>query len=331
LYVTAQRAGRPLYAMMRGEAAPVVAWGNRPMLPHIMRQGSGDFPNKELQEMTKRMEAEGALAASLFTGFPHADISLAGLSAVVVTDGDKALAEKMRDELLDFAWGEREAFVYKIEPLEESIARAKQITDGPVVLLDHYDNASSGGTQDTTTVLKAILDAGLEDVAAFAICDPEAVKQMAAAGIGADVTLSLGGKVDMPAVNQTGEPITVTGRVKALTDGIYQNKGPASRGVTMDMGLSGVLDTGKVQICVISRQQEPNDTACFTSLGIDPEEKTFLMLKSRIHYRAGFGKLAKQVIECAGTGVCGSDYSQMDFKNVRRPIYPLDNLNDPMT
>lgn len=331
LYETAQRAGRPLYAMMRGEAAPVVAWGNRPMLPHIMRQGSGDFPNKELQEMTKRMEAEGALAASLFTGFPHADISLAGLSAVVVTDGDKALAEKMRDELLDFAWGEREAFVYKIEPLEESIARAKQITDGPVVLLDHYDNASSGGTQDTTTVLKAILDAGLEDVAAFAICDPEAVKQMAAAGIGADVTLSLGGKVDMPAVNQTGEPITVTGRVKALTDGIYQNKGPASRGVTMDMGLSGVLDTGKVQICVISRQQEPNDTACFTSLGIDPEEKTFLMLKSRIHYRAGFGKLAKQVIECAGTGVCGSDYSQMDFKNVRRPIYPLDNLNDPMT
>lgn len=97
----------------------------------------------------------------------------------------------------------------------------------------------------------------------------------------------------------------------------------------MDMGPSGVLDTGKVQICVISRQQEPNDTACFTSLGIDPEEKTFLMLKSRIHYRAGFGRLAKQVIECAGSGVCGSDYSKLDFKNVRRPIYPLDNLNDP--
>ena len=64
-------------------------------------------------------------------------------------------------------------------------------------------------------------------------------------------------------------------------------------------------------------------------LGIDPEEKTFLMLKSRIHYRAGFGRLAKQVIECAGSGVCGSDYSKLNFKNVRRPIYPLDNLNDP--
>ncbi|PIW26538.1 MAG: microcystin degradation protein MlrC [Rhodospirillales bacterium CG15_BIG_FIL_POST_REV_8_21_14_020_66_15] len=328
LYETARRAGRPVYAMLRGEARPTVAWGNRPMLPHVMRQGSDDFPNRELQEMTRRMETEGALAATLFTGFPHADIKNAGVSAVVVTDGDLALAEKFRDELLDFAWNERKAFVYEIEPLAQSIARAKDIRkgDGPVVLLDHYDNASSGGTQDTMTVLAAILEAGLEDVAAFAVCDPDAVRKMTRAGIGAEITLDLGGKVDMPAIGETGKPLKVTGRVKALTDGIYKNKGPASRGVTMDMGPSGVLDTGRVQICVISRQQEPNDTACFTSLGIDPAEKTFLMLKSRIHYRAGFGKLAKQVIECAGTGVCGSDYSKLDFRNVRRPIYPLDNL-----
>jgi microcystin degradation protein MlrC len=289
-YETARRAGRPVYAMLRGETQPMIAWGNRPMLPHVMRQGSDNFPNKELQEMTRRMEREGALAASLFTGF-----------------------------------------VYEIEPLESSIARATEIKkgDGPVVLLDHYDNAASGGTQDTMTVLAAILDAGLDDVAAFAICDPDAVRKMTQAGIGAEITLDLGGKVDMPAIGETGKPLTVTGRVKVLTDGIYKNKGPANRGVTMDMGPSGVLDTGRVQICVISRQQEPNDTACFTSLGITPEEKTFLMLKSRIHYRAGFGKLAKQVIECAGTGVCGSDYSKLNFKNVRRPIYPLDNLNDP--
>ncbi|MEQ9360150.1 MAG: M81 family metallopeptidase, partial [Rhodospirillales bacterium] len=171
LYETAQRAGRPVYALLRGEAQPTVAWGNRPMLPHDMRQGSDNFPNKELQEMTRRMEKEGALAATLFTGFPHADIHNAGVSAVVVTDGDRALAEKYRDELLNFAWNERKAFVYEIEPLESSIARAKEITkgDGPVVLLDHYDNASSGGTQDTMTVLAAILEAGLDDVAAFAI------------------------------------------------------------------------------------------------------------------------------------------------------------------
>ena len=100
------------------------------------------------------------------------------------------LAERLRDELLDRAWADREDFVYKLEPLEESLARAKSLEppkpgEGPIVLLDHYDNCASGGTMDTTAVLAAILREGLENVAAFAIYDPEAVQQAIAAGIGA--------------------------------------------------------------------------------------------------------------------------------------------------
>jgi len=87
-----------------------------------------------------------------------------------------------------------------------------------------------------------------------------------------------------------------------------------------------VLDTGKVEIVVTSRQNEPNDQQAFRALGIDPTRKKFLMLKSRVHFRAGFEEMAKEIIECAGTGVCTSDYGQLTFKNVRRPIYPLDDL-----
>ena len=79
-YDTAKRAGEILLRAIRGEVRPVMAWGNVPMLPHVMRQGSDDHPNKELQARCRRDErAEGALAASLFTGFPHADITNAGL------------------------------------------------------------------------------------------------------------------------------------------------------------------------------------------------------------------------------------------------------------
>jgi microcystin degradation protein MlrC len=97
----------------------------------------------------------------------------------------------------------------------------------------------------------------------------------------------------------------------------------------MDMGPSAVLDTGKVEIVVISRHQEPNDLACFQSLGIDPLSKRYLMLKSRVHFRAGFGPIARDIIHCAGTGVCTSDYSSLEFRKVRRPIYPLDLINEP--
>jgi microcystin degradation protein MlrC len=336
-YDTAKRAGEILLRAIRGEVRPVMAWGNVPMLPHVMRQGSDDHPNKELQARVATMNGDGAqggaLCASLFTGFPHADIANAGLSAVVVTDGDRGLAEKLRDELLDQAWRDREDFVYRLEPLDRSIARAKALGgdsaagDGPIVLLDHYDNCASGGTMDTTAVLAAILAAGLDNVAAFAIYDPEAVSQAIAAGIGAELSLAIGGKLAMPAIPGESRPLAVTGRVKTISHGRFRNKGPMGRGVLTDMGPSVVLDTGKVEIALISRHVEPSDLNCLLALGIDPLQKRYVMLKSRIHWRAGLGAVAKAVVECAGMGVCTSDYSQLTFRNVRRPIYPLDLPN----
>jgi len=324
MYETGLRAGRPILALLEGKAKPVMVCGHRPMLPHVMRQSSLDAPNLGIQRRAQEMERQGALAATFFVGFPHADIPWAGSSAVVVTDGDAAKAQQYCDELLDMAWNARADFVYQIEPLQASLARAQQMQGGPIVLLDHYDNCASGGTMDTMTVLGAILDAGLPDVAAFAICDPQCVEQMKAAGVGANVTLALGGKLEMPALGLNGQPRQVSGRVKTLVDGEYRNEGPMARGAPGDMGLSAVLDTGKVEIAVISRHTEPYDIAPFRLLGIDPAKKRYLMLKSRVHWRAGLGPLAKATVECAGTGVCTSDYAQLDFRRVRRPIYPLD-------
>ena len=332
MYETGQRAGRAILALLKGEARPTIAWGNRPMLPHVMRQGSDDSPNRELQARCREMERDGALCASVFVGFPNADIANAGLSAVVVTNGDAALARRWCDELLDLAWARRSDFVYRIEPLAESLQRARTLADsqdgkkGPVILLDHCDNCASGGTMDTMTVLGAILDAGLEDVAAFAIFDPQAVQQMQRAGVGATVTLALGGKLDMPAIAEKGQPRSVTGRVRLLCDGRFRNLGPMARGEVNHMGPTAVLDTGKVEIVVISNHVEPHDLAAFTAVGIDPALKRYVMLKSRVHWRAGLRPLASAVVDCAGTGVCTSDYGRLAFKNVRRPIYPLDAL-----
>ena len=332
MYETGLRAGRAVLALLAGRAKPTMAFGRQPMLPHVMRQGTGDSPNRELQARCREMEVQGALAASLFVGFPNADIEYAGLSAVVVTDNDPALARRWCDELLESAWSVRSKFVYDIEPLATSMARAaalaasKPPNTGPIVLLDHSDNCASGGTMDTMTVLGAVLDAGLEDVAAFAVFDPQAVQQMIAAGVGAELTLALGGKLDMPAVGLKGEPRSVIGRVKLVCDGRYRNLGPMARGEMNDMGPTAVLDTGRVQIVVISKHVEPHDLAAFTAVGLDPACKRFVMLKSRVHWRAGLGALAHAVVECAGTGVCTSDYERLAFKKVRRPIYPLDAI-----
>ena len=331
MYETAELAGKILLEHIVNGVKPTMAWGNNPMLPHIMRQGTDDQPNQALQARAQEMERDGALAVSVFTGFPHADITQAGFSVVVATDNDPELAHQLRDELLDEAWAQRKHFVYQLEPLEQSVAKARllgesQSEEGPVLILDHYDNTASGGTMDTTNVLAEVIAQGLDDVAFCGIYDPDAVKVMQDAGVGNEVSLLLGGKLTMPALQRHSHPLNLTGRVKLISEGRFPTTIAMGRGLITDMGVTAVLTVGTVDIMVVSRHFEPVDPGCFRAVGIEPTERRFLMLKSRIHYRVGFRDLAREVVECAGLGVCTSDYSEIKFNNVRRPIYPLDDV-----
>jgi microcystin degradation protein MlrC len=324
MYETGAHAGRIMVSAVAGSVRPVMSWGNRPLLAQTLCMGHDDRPMGPLIDMARKEEGSGLLAATIFGGFPLADFPNAGLSVVTVADGDQALADSARDRLLDAAWQEREAFIFQSEPLGETIARAKALDRGPIILLDHADNAASGGTQDTMAVLEEVIEQGLEDVAMFGICDPEAVEEMAIAGVGSRIALRLGGKVDMPSIGLRGAPLGISGTVRALTDGDFVVTAAMGRGTIESMGKSAVLDTGNVQVVVCSRNSEPFDLGCFRSVGIEPTQKKYLILKSRIHYRAGFRAIARHELPCDGVGVTSSDNSLFEFKKVRRPIFPLD-------
>ena len=109
---------------------------------------------------------------------------------------------------------------------------------------------------------------------------------------------------------------------------------PMGRGTTTDMGQTGVLEipsgAGSVSVVVISRNVEPSDPGCFRSVGIEPTQMRYLILKSRIHYRAGFSDISAVDIPCNGVGVTSSDNTLFTFEHVRRPIHPLDE-NVPAT
>jgi microcystin degradation protein MlrC len=324
MYEAGRHSGSIVLRALKGEVRPQMVWGNRPILAHTLRMGTADQPMKGLVESARSEEIKGLLAATVFGGFPLADIPDAGVSAVVIADGDRAAALAACDRLLDAAWAARDQFVYQSGPLDAAVTRAKGLNDGPILLIDHADNCASGGTQDTMAVAAEVIRQGLEDVAVGAICDPDSVQAMTKAGIGATVTLPLGGKVDMPEIDRRGEPLTVTGVVRALTDGEFTVQGPMYTGVRAHMGPSAVLDTGKIQFVVVSRHHEPFDLGVFRSVGIEPTAKKYLLLKSRIHYRAGFAPIARHIVECAGVGVTSSDYGLFRFKKLRRPIHPLD-------
>jgi microcystin degradation protein MlrC len=326
-YETGELAGSILLRYLKGEIVPVMAWGNRPLLAHTLRQNTSEGPMRDFVEAARAAEREGMLAASAFGGFQLADIHDAGISAVVVADRDRAAAQAACDAILDAAWRRKEDFVYRGRPLEEALIEAKRLGEqsgGPVLLLDHADNCASGATQDTMHVLEAALRVGLTGIAVGPVRDPEAVARMVEAGIGNRVTLPVGGKADMPAIGRKGEPMQLTGVVRNITDGEYTITGPQFTGMRCYMGRTAVLDTGSAQIVVTERNQEPWDRGVFESVGIRPERQRYLLLKSRMYYRPVFLPIAKGSVLCDGVGVASSDWKQFSYRKVRRPIYPLD-------
>jgi microcystin degradation protein MlrC len=147
---------------------------------------------------------------------------------------------------------------------------------------------------------------------------------MVSAGVGAEVTVQLGGRTNFPAINFVGEALKLTGTVKCITDGKFVVTGTQNTGIFENLGQTAVLDIGTVEILICSYRHEPYDPAVFTHAGIDPAKKKYILIKSRQHFRSGFGPILKEVVMVSGPGICTSDYSQFPWKNVRRPIYPLD-------
>ena len=194
-----------------------------------------------------------------------------------------------------------------------------------MLLLDHADNVGSGGTADVMEVIREVHKQELENVAVGVVWDPVAVKKMQEAGLGNRVSIDLGGKTDMPSIGLSGEAFHVEGRVASLSDGIWTVEGPMYTGVEVSTGPTAVLDTGRIRIVVVSFHHEPWDSGIFSNNGINPTECRYLLLKSRIHYRAGFQPIARATIRCDGHGVTTSRNDQLDYQAIRRPIYPLDD------
>src|SRR5579859_8187705 len=326
-YESGQLAGSLLLRMMKGEIKPVMTWGNAPILAQTLRQNTAEGAMKDFVEAARAAERNGLLAATAFGGFQMADIHDAGISVVAVSDANKAAATNACNAILDVAWKQKEDFIYRGQPLEQSIAQARRLGEqsgGPILLLDHADNCASGSTQDTMYVLREALRQGLTGIAVAPIRDPQAVAKLVEAGIGAKVTLPVGGKMDMPSIRRKGEPLMLSGTVRTITDGEYTITGPQFTGMRCFMGRTAVLDTGTALVVVSERNQEPWDRGVYESVGIDPARQRYLLLKSRMYFRPVFLPIAKGMVFCDAPGVSSSDWTQFDYRKLRRPIYPLD-------
>jgi len=327
MYETGQRAGRTLLRALSGEIEPKILWHSLPILSHLNCQTPSRQPMKDIMDRAIAAEADRTvLNASVLGCFPLADIPYVGLHGIVVVDAktDKGQGARLLHELMSMAWERRAQFVFQVEPVEESIARAKTLGDGPVLLADHGDVAGSGGSTDVMAVLEECVRQGLDKMCVGPIWDPTAVDRMIEAGVGTPVDLEVGGQTDAPAIGFCGKPLRLAGIVRRITDGRFTVTGPMATGKELSLGRCAVLDTGAAEILISSERHEPFDLGCFTHAGIDPASKHYILIKSRQHFRAAFEPIIRHVVMVSGPGITTSDYSLYPWHRVRRPIYPLD-------
>lgn len=275
-------------------------------------------------EMLVPLRAEpGVLAASLNAGFYKADIPEVGPTAVVVGDGDDPKYQAMADRLAAYIWETRHERSVAFATAAEAVARAKAVgrAGAPVVIADYADNPGGGGYSDSVGLLKAMIEAGLDDAAMATIVDPAAVETCRKAGVGASLSLSVGGWTD----RLFGPPLPVTGTVTHTGDGRFAITGPMMTGMKIDLGPTATLKVGGVEIVLATRRFQNYDLGFFRIAGIEPKERAVLAVKSMQHFRGAYAPIASEIIVVdEGDGVTSHDIRRLPFKNVRRPVYPLD-------
>jgi microcystin degradation protein MlrC len=312
-----------LVALVNHEIEPTAELVKPPMLPTSQNMPTNREPMESIIARAHEIEArQEVLNVTVAGGFPPADVAEAGFSVIVTTNRDDALAHELAHDLARYAWDHREGFLGGVTSWEEAIRALQSIEKGPLVLVDIGDNPWTGGPGDSSELLKFMLEQEVHHAALALIKDPESVAQCIAAGVGSEVKLRLGGKTD----NLHGDPLLVTAYVRMLSDGSYVNAGPMHAGVWVNLGQTAVIDCNGIDVLVTEHAETPIDLNIFRSHGIEPTELRVIALKGKGHFRASFEPIAERVVLVEGPGITGSDLSRLEFHHVRRPIWPLDDI-----
>ena len=279
-----------------------------------------------MRDLLARAEAfekqPGLNVVSIQVGFTWSDIPWAGPSIAVSHEpGAEDAATQAAEALIAEMWARRNEFSSSYRSIDEAVMAARRGGDRPLVLAEGTDNPGGGGYNDAPNLLRALLDAGIANVAVGTIYDPGTVRQALKAGVGARIEVVLGGHTD-PSL---GAPVRATAEVQHLSDGNFRNDGPMNAGVQVALGATAVLRLGdSIDVVATSTRIHTIDLQVFLSQGIDPLGRNVLVVKSSQHFRAAFEPIAREVMLVDAGGLCSTDASRFTYANLRRPIWPLD-------
>lgn len=320
---TGRKAATILLRMLRGEIRPTIAWRKIPMITPQDQFLTSEGPMKEWFDLARQMEhRDSVLDVSPYPMQPWLDVAEGGWSVIVHTNGDPERAKTLAVEMADKAWSLRERFWVsaRVAPTE-AVRLAAAAKQGLVILSDTGDSVYGGAPGDSTCILRALLDEPIRCPAFVPMVDVEALHAAIAAGVGAPITIDLGGKMD----NLFSRPVQVTGKVAAVSTGFTVDL--HDRGIC-DLRRTALLQVGSIFIALLGhRSFAINHPVLYTHLGLDMADAKIVVVKTASNFQF-FSRWRQGLIRVDSPGTTQSDLTAFQWKRIPRPTYPLDPLSD---
>jgi microcystin degradation protein MlrC len=315
---TGRAAAKHLALLLRTRQRFAKAFRHLPFLIPISWQCTADEPCKGIYKKLTELESDAVPTLSFAPGFPAADFPDCGPS-VFAYGRTQADADAAANELTKLIVGHESDFDGRIFTPDEGVRHAMELAktaSKPIVIADTQDNPGAGGDSDTTGMLRALVRNNAKRAATGVIYDPASARAAHVAGIGATVTLALGGKSGI-----SGDaPYKEAFIVENLSDGKFVAPGPYYGGRDMDMGPSACLRIGDVRVVVSSHKAQLADRSMYRYVGIEPTEQAILVNKSSVHFRADFEPIAERLLICAAPGAMPADTADLPWTRLRPGI-----------
>jgi microcystin degradation protein MlrC len=312
------------------EGPGVVELVKLPLVPPATTQlVAPGMPYHDLIQIGQQRVGANILDVSLCGGFALADSPTCGFAVVVsASQGDRAAAHRVANELAAQVWAARERFELQLMSQDDAVSAAVQAglqKEGPgLILADVADNPGGGGGGNTTWLLAALHQAGAQGVLLAVHTDAALAAQAYQAGVGAEFVARFNRSARD---DRYARPFEAPARVLALSDGRFVGRRGLAAGSTREMGPSALLQIDGLRVAVISLRQQLLDPAQLDILGVDLADVRTLVVKSRGHFRAAFDTFAppSRIFEVDCPGLTTPKLKTLPWTRMRRPVYPIDD------
>ena len=285
-----------------------------------------DEPVVSINKYLNDLEYDSKIrSASWHVGYIRHDCYEAGCGIVVVpqTEEDREYCELKADELAEYVFNKRHEFHYtgSSKALNEALEEVLLTDEKPNFITDSGDNVTAGALGSNTYILQEILthNYGNKKILFASINDDVTYSQLNALSIGESVTINLGKNYDelSSKVKLNVEIIEKAEQKGTKLFGEYDNNWGSCIRVK-------VINTS-IEIIVANTNHPFVEKEQCLAVGANWLDYDLVIIKCGYAFPEMIND-GKIVIMALTDGATLQDTSQLSFKRIMRPMYPIDKI-----